>query len=80
MRKFIITCLAVPFIIFKVAFLYKDDSHIKHTIAISQAVEPTYRISAQLNPDLRIKISAALSEINRDGTVTPIFILKTPTF
>ena len=79
MRKFIITCLVLPLLVIKVAFLYRDDSHLKKTIYISKAVEPTYRVSVQVYPSYKVRLSAALSELNKDGTITPMFIAKTPT-
>ena len=78
MRKFIITCLVVPFIVIKVAFIFRDDSHIKKTYHTNREAEPTYRVSAHVYPDFKIKVSAALSEVNKDGTIDPMFIIKSP--
>jgi len=77
MRKAVFTCLLIPFLTIKVAFLYRDEARHRFTSYCSNRVEPTYRISYTVYPRLGpLKISAAVSKVDKAGNVTPQMIVK----
>lgn len=63
-------------IVIKLAFIFCDTNH-KVDLITHQGMVPTYRISMQVHPTIKPpKVSAAISEIKKDGKIEPLVIIK----
>ena len=72
MRKLIVTFLAVPLLMLRVAFIYKDESHKRFSNFSGMRAIPTYRVAFQVYPELSSpKVTAAVSNVSRDGEIHP---------
>ena len=61
-------------IVIKIAFILSAD---KATFMYGRKYIPTYRVSKQLTPEVKpLHFSAAISEVNKIGTIKPIIIYK----
>ena len=71
MRRQHLTALMATLLVVKVSFIWRDDTR-RQPFLGSKPMEPTYRISWQVYPRVhRPKITMAMSETNKDGTLSP---------
>lgn len=60
--------------VIKIAFILSAD---KQSFMYGRKYIPTYRVSKQIGPEIKpIHFSAAISEVNKVGTIKPIIIYK----
>lgn len=61
-------------LIVKVAFIYTAD---RLTYLHGGKYAPTYRVSAQLHPTVKVPhFSAAISEVGKEGNIKPVMIYR----
>jgi hypothetical protein len=60
--------------IIKIAFVLSAD---KQSFIYGRKYIPTYRVSKQITPEIKpLHFSAAISEVNKTGSIKPIIIYK----